>query len=101
MKCLGMVINISHASDDATSQAIDASTDPIIATHSGLRGIANIPRNLPDWLLRIMVAHGGMIGFSGGNEFNNPKEHAYRNAQTHKQLARSGTPPASGSVSRT
>lgn len=86
MNRLGMVINVSHASDEATSQAIDASTDPIIATHSGLRDVVNIPRNLPDWLLRKMAARGGMIGFWGGNEFNNPMEYAYRNAQTHKHL---------------
>ena len=49
---LGMVINVSHASDDAISQAIDVSTDPVIATHHGLRQVNDIPRNMPDWLLK-------------------------------------------------
>ena len=35
MNRLGMVINVSHASDETTSQAIDASDDPIVATHNG------------------------------------------------------------------
>ena len=41
---LGMVINVSHGSDETISQAIDASTDPVLATHHGLRSVNNIPR---------------------------------------------------------
>jgi membrane dipeptidase len=70
---LGMVINVSHASDDAISQAIDVSTDPLIATHHGLRQVNDIPRNMPDWLLKKLAAKGGVIGFQIGNEFHNRK----------------------------
>lgn len=84
MNRLGIVINVSHASDEATSQAIDASTHPIIATHNGLRSVVNIPRNMPDWLLKKMADRGGVIGFQSGNEFNNPEEYAYRTAHEHK-----------------
>ena len=70
---LGMVINVSHASDDAISQAIDASTDPVIATHHGLRQVNDIPRNMPDWLLKKLASKGGVIGFQIGNEFHNRK----------------------------
>src|SRR5947199_2458416 len=34
---LGMIINVSHGSDDTIAQAIDVSADPILATHHGLR----------------------------------------------------------------
>ena len=37
MNRLGMVINVSHASDEALAQALEVSTDPIVATHHGLR----------------------------------------------------------------
>ncbi|MGH9400569.1 MAG: dipeptidase [Terriglobia bacterium] len=84
MNRLGMVINVSHASDAAASQAINASKGPVIATHNGLRDVVNIPRNMPDWVLRKMAARGGMIGFRTANEFNNPKEYAYRTAHEHK-----------------
>lgn len=70
---LGMVINVSHASDDAISQAIDVSTDPVIATHHGLRQVNDIPRNMPDWLLKKLASKGGVIGFQIGNEFHNRK----------------------------
>ena len=73
MNRLGMVINVSHASDEAISQAIDASTDPVIATHHGLRSVNDIPRNMPDWLVQKLAAKGGVIGFQLGNDFHNRK----------------------------
>lgn len=75
---LGMVINVSHASDDATSQAIDVSSDPLIATHHGLREFNEIPRNMPEWLLKKLAAKGGVIGFQIGNDFHNRKFFEYR-----------------------
>jgi membrane dipeptidase len=70
---LGMVINVSHASDDAISQTIDVSTDPVIATHHGLRQVNDIPRTMPDWLLKKLAAKGGVMGFQIGNEFHDRK----------------------------
>ena len=78
MNRLGVVINVSHASDDTISQAIDASSDPIVATHHGLRSVNNIPRNMPDWLVKKMAAKGGVFGLQIGNEFHSPTEYAYQ-----------------------
>jgi membrane dipeptidase len=84
MNRLGMVINVSHASAEATSQAIDASSDPIIATHNGLRSMVNIPRNMPDEVLRKLAAKGGVFGFQIGNEFHSPTEYAYQTEHEKK-----------------
>lgn len=73
MNRLGMVINVSHASDEAISAAIDASTRPVVATHHGLRTVNDIPRNMPDALLKKLAAKGGVMGFQMGNEFHNRK----------------------------
>jgi len=81
---LGMVINVSHASDDAISQAIDLSTDPLIATHHGLREFNDIPRNMPDWLLKKLASKGGVIGFQIGNEFHNRKLFEWRTQNAGK-----------------
>src|SRR5258708_5852818 len=81
---LGMVINVSHASDDAMSQAIDASSAPVIATHHGLRFYNDIPRNMPDWLAKKLAAKGGVIGFQIGNEFHNKKAFDYRTQHAGK-----------------
>ncbi len=84
MNRLGMVINVSHASDDAISQAIDISTDPVIATHHGLRAINDIPRNMPDWLIKKLAAKGGVFGFQIGNEFHNRKAFDWTTAHAGK-----------------
>ena len=73
MNRLGMVINISHASDETIAQALEVSRDPLVATHHGLRSLNNIPRTMPDDLLRKLAAKGGVIGFHIGNEFHNRK----------------------------
>jgi membrane dipeptidase len=73
MNRLGMVINVSHASDEAISAAIDVSTKPLVATHHGLRAVNDIPRNMPDWLLKKLAAKGGVMGFQLGSEFHSRK----------------------------
>jgi membrane dipeptidase len=73
MNRLGMVINVSHASDEAVEQAIDVSSDPVVATHHGLRSVNDIPRNMPEALMRKLAAKGGVFGFQLGNEFHNRK----------------------------
>jgi membrane dipeptidase len=70
MNRLGMLINISHASDEAISQAMDISSAPLVATHHGLRVVNDIPRNIPDDLLKKLAAKGGVIGFQLGSEFH-------------------------------
>lgn len=84
MNRLGMVINVSHASDDAISQAIDLSTDPVVATHHGMRAINDIPRNMPDWLMKKLAAKGGVFGFQIGNEFHNRKAFDWRTQHAGK-----------------
>lgn len=94
MNRLGMVINVSHASDEAISQAIDVSSDPVIATHHGLRAVNDIPRNMPDWLIRKLASKGGVIGFQLGNEFHNRKAFDWAAAHAGKPFwSTSARPP--------
>ena len=84
MNRLGMVINVSHASDDAISQAIDISTAPVVATHHGLRSVNDIPRNMPDALLKKLASRGGVIGFQIGSEFHSRKAFDWRTSYAGK-----------------
>jgi membrane dipeptidase len=66
---LGMMIDISHASDACVRDALALSTAPIIASHSSARALVNHPRNLPDELLRAIAAKGGVIQVVAYKEF--------------------------------
>jgi membrane dipeptidase len=84
MNRLGMVINVSHASDEAISQTVDLSKVPVVATHHGFRYYNDIPRNMPDWIAKKIAAKGGVIGFQIGNEFHNKKAFDYRTQHAGK-----------------
>ena len=61
MNRLGMLIDISHVSVKTMSDALDVSTAPIIASHSGARGVNDHTRNVPDEILKRMPQNGGVI----------------------------------------
>jgi membrane dipeptidase len=61
MNRLGMMIDVSHVSDETMSDALDVSKAPIIASHSSARALSNVPRNIPDDLLKRIAKNGGVI----------------------------------------
>ena len=61
MNRLGMMVDISHASDKAFYDVIRTSEAPVIASHSNARAIAEHPRNLDDEMLKTLAANGGVI----------------------------------------
>ena len=61
MNELGMMIDISHISDKSALQAIELSSSPVIASHSGVRSIADHPRNIPDNIIKKLAKKGGVI----------------------------------------
>ena len=66
---LGMMVDISHASDLCVRDALKVSTTPLLASHSGARAVLDHPRNLPDDLLRAIAAKGGVIQAVAYKEF--------------------------------
>ncbi len=84
MNRLGMLINVSHASDETIEQVLKISVDPILATHHGMRALNDIPRNMPDELMKKLANKGGVIGFHIGNEFHNRPMFDWRTKQAGK-----------------
>lgn len=62
MDKLGIAIDISHASDKCIEDVLETSSMPIMASHSCARALCNIPRNLPDDLIKEIADRGGYIG---------------------------------------
>jgi membrane dipeptidase len=61
MNRLGMLVDISHVSEDTMNDVLRVSTSPIIASHSGARAINDHPRNVPDPVLERVAEGGGMV----------------------------------------
>ncbi|NLB58612.1 MAG: membrane dipeptidase [Gammaproteobacteria bacterium] len=70
MNRLGMIVDVSHLSDDATRDVIETSTAPVIASHSGFRHFTpGFERNLSDELARAIAETGGVVQVPFGTMF--------------------------------
>ena len=61
MNRLGMLVDLSHVSDDTMRQSIQASKAPVIFSHSSARALADHNRNVPDDILRLTAQNGGIV----------------------------------------
>ncbi|NDW11280.1 membrane dipeptidase [Bacteroides sp. 214] len=73
MNRLGMIIDVSHASESTFWDVIKLSSKPIIASHSGVKGIFNHNRNLTDAQLKALAKQGGVVQIYFVGSFMSPK----------------------------
>ena len=61
MNRLGMLVDISHVSDETMSDVLGVSKAPVIASHSSARALSDVSRNIPDDLLKRIAKNGGVV----------------------------------------
>jgi len=69
MNALGIVIDISHASEDAIRAVLAESKQPIVASHANVKHFSPIMRNLSDEIARAIADGGGVIGIHCSSTF--------------------------------
>jgi membrane dipeptidase len=61
MNRIGMMVDVSHISDKAVLDAVEESRAPVIASHSSVKAIAPIVRNMPDNVIQAIAKKGGVV----------------------------------------
>lgn len=86
MNELGVLVDISHVSDDAFWQVLDVARAPVIASHSSLRHFTpRFERNMSDEMVRAVGANGGVVMVNFGSSFLtwNANQHYFLRQAAH------------------
>ncbi len=82
MNALGMMVDISHLSDDSASAVLDVTTVPVIASHSSVRYFTpDWERNISDALVKRVKENGGVIMINYGSAFLHQPPHEFGDAR--------------------
>lgn len=69
MNKLGIVIDVSHLSEAGFWDILETSKDPVVASHSNARSLADHPRNLSDEQIKALAEGGGVMGMNAYRDF--------------------------------
>ncbi|MEM7078697.1 MAG: dipeptidase [Pseudomonadota bacterium] len=98
MNRLGIMVDVSHGSDDVFYDAIAMSKAPIIASHSNARAVTEHRRNMTDEMLKLMADNGGVVQLTMLSDYlrdapeNPERDAAMADLRAHMKPASKMTP---------
>jgi membrane dipeptidase len=64
MNRLGILVDITHGTDEAQKQMIEASKVPVVCSHVSIKAVSGV--GMPDEVLKLLASKGGVVGIHGG-----------------------------------
>ncbi len=74
MNRLGVIVDVSHVSDETFFDTLEVTRAPVMASHSSVRAITDHPRNMSDDMLRAVARNGGIVMINFSENFIDPEK---------------------------